>query len=103
MVINRRVVALLCSVGCSVALLAGCDGDPERRVRQAMTLQGMSERDAREALSRNDKARSAYVRHFYGADAASPRHYHLVIDSTAVPLKACTELIVAAVEACRVG
>ena len=74
------------------------DGDPERRVRQAMTLQGMTEHEAREALARNDKARSTYVRHFYGADAASPRHYHLVIDSTAVPLKVCTELIVAAAE-----
>ncbi len=76
------------------------DGDPDRRVRQAMTLQGMSEREAREALGRNDKARTAYVRHFYGADPASPQYYDLVIDSTRVPLKACTELIVAAVEAC---
>ena len=75
------------------------DGDPERRVRQAMTLQGMTEPDARDALGRNDRARAAYVRHFYGADAASPQHYHLVIDSTRVPLKACTELIVAAVQA----
>ena len=78
------------------------DGDPDRRVRQAMTLQGMDEHEAREALARNDKARSTYVRHFYNADAASPRYYHLVIDSTAVPLTACTELIVAAVEACHV-
>ena len=76
------------------------DGDPDRRVRQAMTLQGMTERDAREALGRNDKARTAYVRHFYAVDPASPQHYDLVIDSTRVPLKACTELIVAAVEAC---
>ena len=51
-------------------------------------------------MGRNDKARTAYVRHFYGADPASPQHYDLVIDSTRVPLKACTELIVAAVEAC---
>ena len=81
------------------ALHVRLDGDPERRVRQAMTLQGMTEHDAWDALSRNDKARAAYVRHFYGADAASPQHYHLVIDSTRVPLKACTELIVAAVQA----
>jgi len=81
------------------ALHVRLDGDPDRRVRQAMTLQGMTERDARDALDRNDKARSTYVRHFYGADAASPQHYHLVIDSTRVPLKACTELIVAAVQA----
>jgi cytidylate kinase len=77
------------------------DGDPEARVRQAMTLQGMSERDAREAMVRNDKARTTYVRHFYGADPADPRHYDLVIDSTRVPLKACTELIVVAAESCR--
>jgi cytidylate kinase len=74
------------------------DGDPELRVRQAMTVQGMTEAEARDALSRNDKARATYVRHFYGVDPASPQHYDLVIDSTRVPLKVCTELIVAAVE-----
>jgi cytidylate kinase len=76
------------------------DGDPDRRIRQAMALQGVSERDAREAMDRNDKARTAYVRHFYGADAASPRHYDLVIDSTRVPIETCTELIVSAVREC---
>jgi len=60
----------------------------------------MSERDAREAMDRNDKARTAYVRHFYGADAASPRHYDLVIDSTRIPIEACTEMIVSAARSC---
>jgi cytidylate kinase len=77
------------------------DGDPERRVRQAMAAQGMSEREAREAMARNDNARVAYVRHFYGEDPADPAHYHLVLDSTRVPLPACVDLIVAAVRACR--
>jgi len=76
------------------------DGDPDRRVRQAMALQGMSNRDAREAMDRNDRARTAYVRHFYGADAASPRHYDLVIDSTRIPIEACTEMIVSAAKSC---
>ena len=76
------------------------DGDPDRRVWQAMALQGMSEPDAREAMARNDRARTAYVRHFYGADAASPRHYDLVIDSTRVPIETCTEMIVSAVRSC---
>jgi cytidylate kinase len=76
------------------------DGDPDRRVRRAMSMQGISERAARDAMSRNDKARSAYVRHFYGADAASPEYYHLVLDSTVVPLDTCTEIVVAAVESC---
>jgi cytidylate kinase len=76
------------------------DGDPDRRVRQAMALQGMSDRDAREAMDRNDRARTAYVRHFYSADAASPRHYDLVIDSTRIPIEACTEMIVSAARSC---
>jgi cytidylate kinase len=82
------------------ALHVRLDGDPDRRVRQVMTLQGMREHEAREAMDRNDKARAAYVRHFYGADAASPRHYDLVIDSTRVPIATCTEMIVAAAESC---
>ena len=76
------------------------DGDPERRLRQAMRVRGIPEREAREAMARNDKARVAYVRHFYGADPADPEHYHLVLDSTRVPLDACTDLIVAAVQSC---
>jgi hypothetical protein len=76
------------------------DGDPERRVRQATRLLGISEQEAEDAMLRNDKARVAYVRHFYGADPASPEHYHLVLDSTRVPLDTCTEIIAAAVESC---
>ena len=59
------------------------------------------EHEARDALERNDRARVAYVRHFYGADPARAEHYHLVLDSTRVPLDTCTEIIVAAAEACR--
>jgi cytidylate kinase len=77
------------------------DGDPERRVAQAMALTGISEAAARDAMIRNDKARAAYVRHYYDADASSPQHYHLVLDSTRVPLDVCTEIIVAAVGATR--
>ena len=77
------------------------DGDPERRVRQAMDHLGVPEHEARNALSSNDKARVGYVRHFYGADPADPQHYHLVLDSTRLPLDTCTDMIVAAVEAAR--
>jgi cytidylate kinase len=76
------------------------DGDPERRVRQATALLGVSEHEARDAMARNDKARVAYVRHFYGADPADCGHYDLVLDSTRVPLETCAEIIIAAVESC---
>jgi cytidylate kinase len=76
------------------------DGDPQRRVRQAMVHLGVPEHEAREGLLRNDKARVAYVRQFYnGADPAHPQHYHLVLDSTRIPLETCTDLIVSAVRA----
>lgn len=76
------------------------DGHPDRRVRQATQAQGIPEHEAREQLARNDKARLGYVRHFYGADAADPRYYHLILDSTRVPLATCTDVIVAAVTSC---
>jgi cytidylate kinase len=76
------------------------DGHPERRVRHAMEAQGIPEREARDAMYRNDKARVAYVRHFYDADPADPAHYHLVLDSTRIPTETCTDLIVTAVQAC---
>jgi cytidylate kinase len=77
------------------------DGDPDLRLRQAVEVLGVPEHEAREALERNDKARVAYVRHYYGADPARAEHYHMVLDSTRVPLDTCTEIIVAAAEACR--
>jgi cytidylate kinase len=78
------------------ALHVRLDGDPERRVRQAMNLMNLGEQEARDALERNDSARTAYVRHFYRTDPTSPEHYHLVLDSTRVPLDCCVDLIVQA-------
>jgi cytidylate kinase len=83
----------------ATALHVRLDGDPDRRVRQAMSLLGVSEREAREALTRNDDARTAYVRHFYHTDPARPEHYHLVLDSTRIPLDDCADIIVKAAEA----
>ncbi|HLU56904.1 MAG TPA: cytidylate kinase-like family protein [Pseudonocardia sp.] len=86
------------------ALHVRLDGPPERRVRQAMAMLGVDEREAREAMERNDRARTAYVKHFYRTDPASPKHYHLVLDSTQIPLEDCTQIIVMAAEArARVG
>lgn len=33
------------------------------------------------------------MRHFYGVDPADVRHYHLVLDTTALAWDLCTELI----------
>lgn len=81
------------------ALHVRLDGDPERRVRQAMRVLDVDEQEARTAMSRNDAARAAYVRHFYRTDASLPEHYDLVLDSTRLSLQVCTDLVVAAARA----
>ena len=43
-----------------------------------------------------DRAREAYVRHFYAADARDPCHYHLIVDSTRLDDGAVVDLIAAA-------
>jgi cytidylate kinase len=78
------------------ALHVRLDGDPERRVLQAMRLLGVNEREARDSLARNDHARTSYVRHFYRTDPALPEHYDLVLDSTRISTQLCVDLIVAA-------
>jgi hypothetical protein len=40
-----------------------------------------------------------YVKHSYRADPRDPRRYHLVLDSTALALATCVELIVTAARA----
>jgi hypothetical protein len=78
------------------ALHVRLDGPQERRIAQAMELGGLARADAERMRRDSDRAREAYVRHFYGADARDPALYHLVIDSTALPLETVVDLIVAA-------
>jgi len=75
------------------------DGPAERRVVQGAMIEGISEEQAKERLCAADKARIAYVRRLYRCDPADASLYHLVIDSTAIPLDTVVELIVAAARA----
>jgi cytidylate kinase len=75
------------------------DGPAERRVVQGAAIEGISEEQARERLGAADKARTAYVRRLYRCDPADASLYHLMIDSTAMPLDTVIELIVTAARA----
>jgi cytidylate kinase len=75
------------------------DGPPARRVVQGAVVEGISEERARERLRAADKARTAYVRRLYRCDPTDASLYHLVIDSTAIPLDTVIELILAAARA----
>jgi cytidylate kinase len=81
------------------ALHVRLDGPAEGRVRRAIGLEGLDEEQARKLLEETDRAREAYVKHFYRCDARDARHYHLVLDSTVLEFDTCTDLIVAAAKA----
>ena len=69
------------------------DGPEEARVRQAMEIEGLDHEAAERRLTRVDRFRRAYVETVYGVDLKEPGMCHLVLDSTAIPLDDCVELI----------
>lgn len=75
------------------ALHVRLTGPRERRVEQAMRLEGVDFETACERQGRTDRARDAYVRQFYRCDPHDAAHYHLTIDSTRLPLATCVEVI----------
>jgi cytidylate kinase len=81
------------------ALHVRLTGPRDARVEQGMLLEHVDRATAERHVEDTDRAREAYVRHFYHVDARDPALYHLVIDSTAIPLRACADLIVDAAHA----
>ncbi|MHB1469262.1 MAG: cytidylate kinase-like family protein [Solirubrobacteraceae bacterium] len=75
------------------ALRVRLDGPRELRILQASEIEGIDAATAKRRLDQTDKAHSAYVGHFYGADICDPTFYDLVLDSTAISLRCCVELI----------
>ena len=75
------------------------DGPPGLRVIQGAAIEGISHDEARRNMDAADKARTAYVRRLYRADPDDPHHYHLVLDSTAIPIDTVIEIILRALSA----
>ena len=75
------------------------DGPADRRVVQGAAIEGISEEEARARLRAADRARTAYVRRLYRTEPSDPSLYHLVIDSTAIPLDTVIELVLVAASA----
>ncbi|MEA2247272.1 MAG: hypothetical protein QOH46_1801 [Solirubrobacteraceae bacterium] len=72
------------------------DGPVEARVRQAMVIEGIDRPTAERRLSRVDQFRHAYLKDLYGVDVREPGSFHLVLDSTAIPLGGCVEILATA-------
>ena len=75
------------------------DGPADRRVSRGAAIENISVAEAQVRLRAADKARVAYVRRLYRTDPADPALYHLVIDSTVIPLDTVIELILVAARA----
>ncbi len=71
-------------------------GPQQARVEQAMRLEGIDRETAEYRLTEVDSARALYVRRLYGADIDGPDLYHLQLDSTALALDCCVDLVVSA-------
>jgi cytidylate kinase len=81
------------------ALHVRLDGPRERRLEQAVRLEGIDRQAAEQRMRETDRAREAYVRQFYDVDARRASLYHLVLDSTSFELDRCVELIAVAAAA----
>jgi cytidylate kinase len=71
-------------------------GPADARIAQAIRFGDINEPTARQRLAEVDRARAQYVRRLYRADIDDPNLFHLHIDSTAIPLETCAEMIVSA-------
>ena len=71
-------------------------GPADARIAQAIRFGDINEPTARQRLAEVDRARAQYVRRLYRADIDAPDLFHLHIDSTAIPLETCAEIIVSA-------
>ncbi|WP_222193881.1 AAA family ATPase [Modestobacter italicus] len=79
------------------------DGAPDRRLAAAVAHLGRPVEEVRRERDAADRARVAYVRHFYRCDPAESRHYHLVADSTVLPHDTVVDLVVTAARARGIG
>lgn len=81
------------------ALHVHLGGPAAARVRQRMALEGIDQATAERRRAVTDRTRMRYVRSAYGVDGEDPTLYHLMIDSTAIDIDTCVDLIVLASQA----
>jgi cytidylate kinase len=75
------------------------DAPAETRLARVVELEGIDEDDARKEMKESDAARQAYVRVFYRARQDDPALYHVILDTAAVDLASCVEIVVTAARA----
>jgi hypothetical protein len=91
-ILGRGAMVILAA--CPTAFHLRLDGPEDRRCARAMALEGIDEATARDRMAETDRARARYFSRLYGRDAHDPALYHLVLDSTVLPVEVCVRLIV---------
>jgi len=81
------------------ALHVHLGGPADARVEQRMAIDGIDRATAEERRKAEDRTRISYVRRAYGVDGEDPSLYHLMLDSTALDVDTCVDLIVTAARA----
>jgi cytidylate kinase len=71
-------------------------GPLEARIAQAARIENVAIVTARQRQPQVDRARAQYVRRLYCVSIDDPDLYQLQIDSTAMPIHACADIIAAA-------
>lgn len=86
--------------GIPAVLNVRLDGDIEARRSAAAARYQIDIAAATRAQQQTDRARLAYVQHFYPRAGAwtDARHYHVILDSTALSHDACVDIIVQAAQ-----
>jgi cytidylate kinase len=92
--IGRGGMVVLADVPGALHVYLG--GPRDARIEQRMALGGIDREAAERHQEAEDRARIRYVRDAYGVDGEEPSLYHLMIDSTALDLDTCVDLIVTA-------
>lgn len=72
-------------------------GSLEKRVEYIQQLNGLSRKDAREFVEREDRGRRRYLKKYLGKDVDDPLLYHLVINTDLVAYAEAARLIADAV------
>lgn len=91
------VLGWAASIVVPAAFAVRLDGPESSRIRQGGRIESIDEAEARQRLGRTDEVRRRYWRRLYQADWRDPGHFHLWVDSTAVPFETTAALIVEAV------
>ena len=86
--------AMIVLAGAPSAFHVRLDGPGDRRCARAMALEGIDEATARDRMVETDRARARYFTRLYGREAHDPALYHLVVDSTVLPVDVCVRMVV---------